>query len=103
MSQVDLAHFEILTVATCAQGKFVKRHRIPNTNGIPYKPQDLAVGATVTIYGRTFYIVAVDAHTRSHLEGLVINVAADEECPQSPYDLKHGAHSTGVDISIIAA
>jgi hypothetical protein len=43
-----------------AQGIFVRRHQVPKEGdggGAIISPADLAVGATVTVYGRTFYLV----------------------------------------------
>lgn len=41
------------------QGIFVRRHRVPRDDGsgTAIAPADLAVGATVTVYGRTFFLV----------------------------------------------
>jgi len=48
------------------QGIFVRRHQVPkgDGSGAIVTPRDLAVGSTVTVYGRTFYLVDADASTR---------------------------------------
>lgn len=42
-----------------AQGIFVRRHRVPcdGDSGEYIAPTDMAVGATLTVYGRTFFLV----------------------------------------------
>ncbi|KAI8464444.1 MAG: hypothetical protein J3K34DRAFT_526184 [Monoraphidium minutum] len=49
------------------QGIFVRRHQVPRDDGsgATLAPGDLAVGATVTVYGRTFFLVDCDAYTRA--------------------------------------
>lgn len=48
------------------QGVFVRRHQIDKEDGSgPFSPSDLAVGQTVTIYGRTFIVVDADEFTRA--------------------------------------
>jgi hypothetical protein len=53
----------------------VRRHRVPRGGGAAgtVGPADLAVGATITVYGRTFFLVDADAFTRewyaAHLPG----------------------------------
>ncbi len=75
----------------------MKRHHIPKPDGSAYKPRDLAVGAEVIMYGRTFYIIGIDAHTRCYLERLGISMAPDQSYPESPYDTKLASlHSTGM-------
>ena len=49
------------------------------------------------MYGRTFYIIGIDAHTRCYLERLGISMAPDQSYPESPYDTKLASlHSTGM-------
>jgi hypothetical protein len=45
---------------------FVKRHKVPKDGpqGSFVDPADFAVGSTVTVYGRTFFLVDCDAFTR---------------------------------------
>lgn len=44
------------------QGIFVRRHQVPKGDGRAgiISPADLAVGDTVTLYGRTFFLVSPD-------------------------------------------
>jgi hypothetical protein len=70
---------------------FVKRHQIPKTDGVPFTPRDLWVGGMATMYGRTFYIVAVDGFTRTFLEQQGITVGADLPYPQTPFDAKQSS------------
>jgi hypothetical protein len=48
------------------QGVFVRRHRVLRGGVEPgiVAPADLTVGATVTLYGRTFFLVDADPFTR---------------------------------------
>ena len=53
------------------QGTFIKRHKIPyNANGESRYVglDDIEVGDTLVLYGRTFKIVDCDAFTRKHLQ-----------------------------------
>jgi hypothetical protein len=47
------------------QGVFVKRHQVEKQDGGRFSPPDLAVGQTVTVYGRTFVLVDADTFTRN--------------------------------------
>lgn len=48
------------------QGVFVRRHQIDKEDGTGrLTPADLAVGQTVTIYGRTFILIDADVFTRN--------------------------------------
>ena len=41
------------------QGVFLKRHVVPKDNeGGVFGPADISVGSTVTMYGRTFFVVS---------------------------------------------
>lgn len=47
------------------QGMFIKRHKLTKEDGVSFfTPDDFSVGETVTIYGRTFYLVDADGFTR---------------------------------------
>lgn len=46
------------------QGVFVKRHQVDKQDGGRFSPPDLAVGQTVTVYGRTYVLVDADTFTR---------------------------------------
>jgi hypothetical protein len=66
----------------------VRRHQITNEeDSSPLTPSDLAVGRTVTIYGRTFFLVDADAFTRSwygqHME---LELAPAGSYPSDPVD-----------------
>lgn len=48
------------------QGVFVRRHQIDKEDGTGrLTPVDLAVGQTVTVYGRTFVLIDADVFTRN--------------------------------------
>ena len=53
------------------QGIFVRRHRVPRDDGsgAAIAPGDLAVGATVTVYGRTFFLVSCSEDNRLVVAG----------------------------------
>jgi hypothetical protein len=66
---------------------FVKRHQVDKEDGSPFTPTDLAVGQTVTVYGRTYILVDADAFTRSwYAEKLDQQLAAPGEYPGDPVD-----------------
>ena len=56
---------------SASQGVFLKRHRVPKDNeGGVFRPADISVGSTCTMYGRTFFfVVSCDAFTREYLTG----------------------------------
>ena len=70
------------------QGVFLKRHVVPKDNeGGVFGPADISVGSTVTMYGRTFFVVSCDGFTREYLTGaLGLSVAPDGTFPDDPID-----------------
>lgn len=70
------------------QGVFVKRHQIiKEQDGSPFTPADLAVGEMVTVYGRTFFVVDVDAFTRAwYTEHMNLELAGPGTYPADPVD-----------------
>lgn len=70
------------------QGVFVKRHQITKEQGgSPFTPADLAVGETVTVYGRTFFVVDADAFTRAwYTEHMNLELAGPGTYPADPVD-----------------
>jgi Ca2+-binding EF-hand superfamily protein len=50
------------------QGTLIRRHRFPGPDGGYVKPEDLQVGSTLPLYGRTLYITDCDAFTRNYYE-----------------------------------
>ena len=75
------------------QGILLKRHKIPGFSGHQLAPKEIQVGQTVTVYGRTYYIAAVDAFTRHYLAEHGIQLAPDEQIPACPYDAWLAAHN----------
>jgi len=75
------------------QGILLKRHKIPGPSGHQLAPNEVQVGQTVTVYGRTYYIAAVDAFTRHYLAEHGIQLAPDEQVPACPYDAWLAAHN----------
>jgi hypothetical protein len=66
---------------------FVKRHQVDKEDGTPFNPTDLAVGQTVTVYGRTYILVDADAFTRGwYAEKLEQELAAPGDYPGDPVD-----------------
>jgi Ca2+-binding EF-hand superfamily protein len=49
-----------------AQGCLIRRHRFPSPDGGYIKPEDLQVGSTLQLYGRTFFITDCDPFTRNY-------------------------------------
>jgi hypothetical protein len=70
------------------QGVFVKRHQITKEqDGSPFTPADLAVGETVTMYERTFFVVDADAFTRAwYTEHMGLELAGPGTYPADPLD-----------------
>lgn len=68
------------------QGTFVKRHRIPRADGSGFvSVQDLAVGADLAIYGRTFHITDCDGFTRSFYEENGMALKGPEHTPMDRF------------------
>ncbi len=81
-----------------AQGTFLKRHRVPRTDGdkAPGRPQfmtweDLKVGEEVTIYSRKMIIVDCDAFTREFYALKGIEQPPASAIPKDPYFLRRKA------------
>ncbi|KAG2435098.1 hypothetical protein HXX76_007184 [Chlamydomonas incerta] len=62
------------------QGVFIKRHRVTRDDGSFFNPGDFSVGDTVSIYGRTFYLVDADSFTREFMAA-----RGKEQGPPLPY------------------
>lgn len=75
-------------LAAGLQGVFVKRHQVDKEDGSgPFTPTDLAVGETVTVYGRTFILVDADAFTRTwYAEKLGVELGPAGGYPADPVD-----------------
>ena len=52
------------------QGAFLKRHMVlkQDGSGLPFMPEDFAVGADIGIYGRQIRITDCDSYTRQFFE-----------------------------------
>jgi hypothetical protein len=81
-------HHRIPRAAACAQGVFVRRHQIAKeTDNSPLTPADLAVGQTVTVYGRTFFLLDADAFTRGwYAQQLGLELGPAGQYPADPVD-----------------
>ncbi|KIY98702.1 EF-hand domain-containing protein 1 [Monoraphidium neglectum] len=83
------------------QGIFVRRHQVPrgDGSGATIVPADLAVGATIDVYGRTFFLVDCDQFTRAWFrENLQLEQADAQGYPSDQVDAyrtKFGLTSTG--------
>ena len=75
------------------QGILLKRHRIPGPSGCPLAPKDMQIGQNLTVYGRTYFISAVDGFTRQYLSQRGICLAPDEEVPACPNDAWLAKHN----------
>jgi len=71
------------------QGVFLKRHRIPkeHTNGEYFGMADLNIGAQVTFYARTFFVVSCDPFTRQFLSNSGMEVGEEMGYPDDPIDM----------------
>lgn len=69
------------------QGEFLKRAVRAKADGSPYYLSDLTIGSSVTLVGRTFYVVDVDAATRNYyLEKRKITLDKPKEYPLDPFE-----------------
>eukprot|EP00775_Hariotina_reticulata_P011400 gene11400-11548_t len=69
------------------QGVFVKRHQVDKQDGGRFSPSDLAVGQTVTVYGRTYILVDADTFTRKwYAEQLDVELGPAGDYPADPVD-----------------
>ncbi|EFJ52449.1 hypothetical protein VOLCADRAFT_79034 [Volvox carteri f. nagariensis] len=68
------------------QGVFIKRHRVTCEDGGFFNPDDFSVGQSVTIYGRTFFLVDADNFTREYLAGKGKEQGAALPYPDDPVD-----------------
>ena len=75
------------------QGILLKRHRIPGPSGCPVAPEDMRIGQSLTVYGRIYFIAAVDGFTRQYLSQRGICLAPDEKIPACPYDAWLAKHN----------
>jgi len=68
---------------------FLKRHRIPkeHTNGEYFGMADLNIGAQVTFYARTFFVVSCDPFTRQFLSNSGMEVGEEMGYPDDPIDM----------------
>jgi len=88
------------------QGAMVKRHQIPRPDGqgnIHF--QDIAVGETLTFYGRTFHITDCDAFTRDFMAAVGLDMAPGQTAPTDAYSAtrtKGGASAAAGPKSTIA-
>jgi len=64
---------------------FLKRHRVPKSDGGFYGVADLNVGTTIDLYGRVFLLTDADNFTRNFMMNLGINVPEAMEVPADPY------------------
>jgi EF-hand domain-containing protein 1 len=66
---------------------FIKRHRVVRDDGTPFEPSAFAVGETVTMYGRTFFLVDADSFTREWFqENQGVEQATPLAYPDDPVD-----------------
>jgi hypothetical protein len=70
------------------QGVFLRRHQVTKEeDGSPMTPADLAVGQTVSVYGRTFFVVDADSFTRNwYSQQLGLELAAPGTYPADPVE-----------------
>lgn len=53
----------------------------------------MQIGQSLTVYGRTYIIAAVDGFTRHYLSERGISLAPDEDIPACPYDAWLAKHN----------
>lgn len=66
-------------------GVIIRRHRVPREDGEGdqgyFTPADLAVGKSITIYGKTFQLIDCDEFTRAYFGDRGTPLAPSEPCP----------------------
>jgi len=68
------------------QGPFVRRHRIPKgESGEFIKPDDLKMGASLTVYARTFRIISCDEFTKWFYGQANMDIGAEEPAPMDNF------------------
>lgn len=67
------------------QGQMVRRHRFPAPGGGYITPQELEVGGTLHIYGKTIYITDCDDFTRSYFQEAGIDQGPAIETETDPF------------------
>lgn len=63
------------------QGAFLRRHRVPKSDGSFVGLHDFVVGGQLEVYARTFFLLACDPFTRTFLQKSGIEVGPDQEYP----------------------
>jgi len=84
------------------QGNLCKRQTIPNAGGGSVILDDISIGETITIYGRTFFVCGCDDFTARHLADLGANVQ-QMDYPADPYEESRKEfmlRETGADFSV---
>jgi len=71
------------------QGVFVKRHRIPNSNGNFLSVNDLRIGADLHLYGRNFHLYDCDDFTRAHFAEIGAPQPEPDMLPNDQFTMKH--------------
>ena len=74
------------------QGVFLKRHKVPMSDGQPFTEGDIRVGENVNMYGRVFRIVDADAFTREYLADRGIHLGPKESTPIDPFTARLSAN-----------
>lgn len=64
------------------QGQLLKRMRVQKPDGSKYEPRDFVVGGSVTLFSRTYVLLACDEFTRAFFEREGIFVAPDIAFPE---------------------
>ena len=71
------------------QGRFMKRTRVKQANGAPYRPGDFSIGTHVEVFKRDFHIVDADPKTRRYFEETIGQpLGPAEPYPEDGYEQK---------------
>lgn len=71
------------------QGVFIKRHRLPKADGQYIGLADLMIGADITVYGRTFFMIDCDDFTRSFYQSNGVEQSPGMPYPMDEFSKKH--------------
>ncbi|CAG9315274.1 unnamed protein product [Blepharisma stoltei] len=69
------------------QGVFVKKHRIPRSDGVYYSWRDFRLRQNATMYGRVFRILDCDEFTRNFYAEQGVDLGEAENYPEDRFDV----------------
>ncbi len=68
------------------QGVFLKRHKVPRSDGAPYTWRDLNLAMDFNVYGRVFRLINCDEFTHSFYNNEGVSLCQAEGFPDDPFE-----------------